>query len=74
MSDIRNKVIEEIKKVYRKKRNQFHPDKLISKGLPEELLEKTKTTKVFRGPPILVDRKNPNCWRQTQKISGRTSF
>ena len=32
----------EIKKEYQKKRRQFHPDTLISKGLPEELLEKAK--------------------------------
>ena len=33
---------EEIKKVYRVKRKEFHPDALISKGLPEELIEKAK--------------------------------
>ena len=32
----------EIKKVYRIKRKEFHPDALISKGLPEELIEKAK--------------------------------
>ena len=32
----------EIKKVYQRKRREFHPDTLISKGLPEELLEKAK--------------------------------
>jgi len=32
----------EIKKEYQKKRREFHPDTLISKGLPEELLEKAK--------------------------------
>jgi len=32
----------EIKKVYQKKRREFHPDTLISKGLPPELLEKAK--------------------------------
>ena len=32
----------EIRKVYLKKRREFHPDKLISKGLPEELIEKAK--------------------------------
>ena len=30
------------KKEYQKKRREFHPDTLISKGLPEELLEKAK--------------------------------
>ena len=34
--------LEEIKKVYRVKRKEFHPDALISKGLPEELIEKAK--------------------------------
>jgi len=34
--------LKEIKKVYQKKRREFHPDTLISKGLPDELLEKAK--------------------------------
>ena len=33
---------EEIKKMYQKKRREFHPDTLISKGLPEELLQRAK--------------------------------
>jgi DnaJ like chaperone protein len=33
---------DEIKKVYRVKRKEFHPDALISKGLPQELIEKAK--------------------------------
>ncbi len=33
---------DEIRKKYLKKRREFHPDKLISKGLPEELIEKAK--------------------------------
>ena len=33
---------EEIRKVYLKKRREFHPDKLIAKGLPEELIEKAQ--------------------------------
>ena len=32
----------EIKKKYLKKRREFHPDTLISKGLPDELLERAK--------------------------------
>ena len=40
--DAENKTLEEIKKVYRVKRKEFHPDALISKGLPEELIEKAK--------------------------------
>jgi DnaJ like chaperone protein len=31
-----------IKKAYQKKRREFHPDTLISKGLPDELLDKAK--------------------------------
>ena len=34
--------LDEIKKIYRIKRKEFHPDALISKGLPEELIEKAK--------------------------------
>ena len=34
--------LSDIKKEYQKKRREFHPDTLISKGLPEELLEKAK--------------------------------
>jgi len=37
-----NMDLEEIKKVYRRKRKEFHPDALISKGLPEELIERAK--------------------------------
>jgi DnaJ like chaperone protein len=33
---------EEIKRIYRQKRKEFHPDALISKGLPEELIERAK--------------------------------
>jgi len=33
---------EEIKKIYQKKRREFHPDTLVSKGLPEELLQRAK--------------------------------
>ena len=32
----------EIKNAYQRKRKEFHPDTLLSKGLPEELLEKAK--------------------------------
>ena len=37
-----NMDFEEIKIVYRRKRKEFHPDTLISKGLPEELIERAK--------------------------------
>ena len=30
---------QELKKVYRKQMNQHHPDKLIAKGLPDEMIE-----------------------------------
>ena len=33
---------EDIKVAYQRKRKEFHPDTLLSKGLPEELLEKAK--------------------------------
>ena len=39
----RNMSFSEIRKVYLKKRKEFHPDMLISKGLPEELIEKAKS-------------------------------
>ena len=39
----KNMSFSEIRKVYLKKRKEFHPDMLISKGLPEELIEKAKT-------------------------------
>jgi DnaJ like chaperone protein len=32
----------EIKIAYQRKRKEFHPDTLLSKGLPDELLEKAK--------------------------------
>ena len=34
--------LSEIKKVYQKKRREFHPDTLTSKGLPDELMERAK--------------------------------
>jgi DnaJ like chaperone protein len=33
----------EIKKAYRKLVSQYHPDKLVSRGLPEEMMELAKT-------------------------------
>jgi DnaJ like chaperone protein len=32
----------EIKKVYQRKRREFHPDSLVAKGLPDELLQKAQ--------------------------------
>jgi DnaJ like chaperone protein len=29
----------ELKKAYRRQMNQHHPDKLVAKGLPEEMIE-----------------------------------
>ena len=37
-----NMTLSEIKKVYQKKRREFHPDTLTSKGLPDELMERAK--------------------------------
>ena len=34
--------LEEIKNIYRRKRKEFHPDTLVSKGLPEELIKKAR--------------------------------
>jgi len=34
---------QEIKKAYRKLVSQYHPDKLVSRGLPEEMMELAKT-------------------------------
>jgi DnaJ like chaperone protein len=33
----------EVKKAYRKLVSQYHPDKLVSRGLPDEMMEKAKT-------------------------------
>jgi DnaJ like chaperone protein len=32
-----------VKKAYRKLVSQYHPDKLVSRGLPEEMMEMAKT-------------------------------
>ena len=40
----------EVKKAYRRLMNQHHPDKLISKGLPEEMLKlATEKTQAIQG-------------------------
>ena len=40
---------DDIKKAYRKKMSQYHPDKLVSKGLPDEMIDiATERTKQFR--------------------------
>ena len=45
---------DEIKKAYRRLMNQHHPDKLVSKGLPEEMIkiatEKTQEIKTTWHP------------------------
>jgi DnaJ like chaperone protein len=33
----------EVKQAYRKLVSQYHPDKLVSQGLPEEMMEMAKT-------------------------------
>ena len=33
----------EVKKAYRKLVSQYHPDKLVSRGLPEEMMDIAKT-------------------------------
>ena len=33
---------QEIKRAYRKLVSQYHPDKLVSQGLPEEMMEVSK--------------------------------
>ena len=38
----KNMPFEEIKNVYLRKRREFHPDTLLSKGLPSELMVKAK--------------------------------
>lgn len=40
---------EEVKRAYRRKMSQYHPDKLVAKGLPEEMMDiATEKTKQFR--------------------------
>ncbi len=40
---------DEIKRAYRRKMSQYHPDKLVSKGLPDEMIDiATERTKQFR--------------------------
>lgn len=40
---------DEVKRAYRKKMSQYHPDKLVSKGLPDEMIDiATEKTKQFR--------------------------
>jgi|TARA_B100000315_G_C14367206_1_gene491214 DnaJ like chaperone protein len=34
-----NASFEELKKAYRRQMNQHHPDKLVAKGLPEEMID-----------------------------------
>lgn len=40
---------DEVKRAYRRKMSQYHPDKLVSKGLPDEMIDiATEKTKQFR--------------------------
>ena len=50
-----------IKKVYQKKRREFHPDTLISKGLPDELLDKAKEKFIeIQQAFEILEKKNSN--------------
>ena len=48
---------EEIKKAYRRQMNQHHPDKLVAKGLPEEMLKiATEKTQEIKAAYELIKR------------------
>ena len=50
-----------IKKIYQKKRREFHPDTLISKGLPDELLDKAKEKFIeIQQAFEMIEKKNSN--------------
>ncbi len=50
----------EVKKAYRKLMSQHHPDKLISKGLPEEMIEiaTDKTQEIQKAYEFIKDQRN----------------
>jgi len=50
-----------IKKIYQKKRREFHPDTLISKGLPDELLDRAKEKFIeIQQAFEIIEKKNSN--------------
>ena len=57
----RNMPFDDIKKIYQKKRREFHPDTLISKGLPDELLDKAKEKFIeIQQAFEVIEKKNSN--------------
>ena len=50
----------EVKKAYRKLMSQHHPDKLIAKGLPEEMIEiaTNKTQEIQKAYELIKDQRN----------------
>ena len=56
-----NMPFDDIKKIYQKKRREFHPDTLISKGLPDELLDKAKEKFIeIQQAFEVIEKKNSN--------------
>ncbi|MDC0072402.1 TerB family tellurite resistance protein [Gammaproteobacteria bacterium] len=52
---------DDIKKIYQKKRREFHPETLISKGLPDELLDKAKEKFIeIQQAFEVIEKKNSN--------------
>ena len=51
--------IDEVKKAYRKLMNQYHPDKLVAKGLPEEMMKSAteKTQQIKQAYEVIKDKK-----------------
>ncbi len=49
----------EVKKAYRRLMSQHHPDKLISKGLPEEMIEiaTDKTQEISKAYDLIKDHR-----------------
>ena len=51
--------MDEVKKAYRKLMNQYHPDKLVAKGLPEEMMKSAteKTQQIKQAYELIKDKK-----------------
>lgn len=57
----RNADDQEVKKAYRRQMNRHHPDKLVSKGLPEEMMEiATRKTQDIKAAYELVKKSRKN--------------